>query len=55
MLARLQNQPKNNVDIGAACRMMAALDEIFRSKIQTAIMFCNRLANPKSKAVKTEI
>ena len=55
MLARLQNQLKNNSDIGAACGVMAILDEIFQPKIHKTIMFCNRLANPKPKAVKAEI
>jgi hypothetical protein len=35
--------------------VMGTLDKTFRSKIQTAIMFCNRLANPKPEAVKAEI
>jgi hypothetical protein len=35
--------------------VMATFDEMLRSKIQTAILFCNRLANPKPKVVKAEI
>ena len=55
MLARLQNQLKNNADISAACSVMAGLDRKFRSKIQTAIMQCNDLADPRTKPAKTNI
>jgi hypothetical protein len=43
MLARLQNQLKNNADIGAGLEgdggMMAALNKTFRSKIKQTLGF----------------
>ena len=58
MLAPLQNQTKNNADIGAACAarsIMAALDETFWSKTLKAIMLCYHLADPSPKMAKAEI
>ena len=58
MLARLQNQLNNNVDIGVVWQgegsMMAALNKTFRSKIQTAIGICNSLAGSRLKPTKAD-